>query len=40
MATAEELLATLSSDDDIIVINNDLRTINIPSSIKAPWCRV
>lgn len=34
MATAEELLATLSSDDDVIVINNDLRTINIPSSIK------
>lgn len=36
MATADEILATMSEEttQSVIVINNDLRTINIPESIK------
>ena len=33
MATAEELLAGVSESDKTLVISNDLRTINIPSSV-------
>lgn len=36
MATTEELLASIDADDEkVLVIDNDLRTITIPSSIKS-----
>lgn len=38
MATAEEILATMSDEDvyenNVLVIDNDLRTINIPADVK------
>ena len=33
MATANELLADMSTVDKTLIISNDLRTINIPSSV-------
>lgn len=34
MATAEELLSGVSTVDKTLIISNDLRTINIPSSVR------
>lgn len=34
MATAEELLATIGNEENIIVIDSDLRTMTFPTSVK------